>query len=60
MRKLCEDRTASFAESLRALRQDRDSVEEQLAENRRQATNRVKMMVRMEGEPPEAMLLPCR
>ena len=60
VRKLCEDRDAFFAEVLRALRQDRDRVKEQLAENRRQATNLVKMMARMEGEPPEAMLLQCR
>jgi predicted transcriptional regulator len=60
VRKPCEDRDASFAESLRALRQDRDRVKEQLAEDRRQATNLVKMMARMEGEPPEAMLLQCR
>jgi predicted nuclease with TOPRIM domain len=46
----------SFAESLRALRRDRDQVKERLAENRRQATNLVKMMARMDGEPPDAML----
>ncbi len=56
VRKLCEDRDASFAESLRALRRGRDQVKEQLAENRRQATNLVKIMARMEGEPPDAML----
>lgn len=56
VQKLCEDRDVSFAESLRALRRDRDQVKERLAENRRQAVNLVKIMARMEGEPPEAML----
>ncbi len=60
VKKLCEERDASFAESLRALRRDRDQIKERLAENRRQATNLVKMLARMEGEPPEAMLLQCR
>ena len=55
IRKLCEERDASFAESLNTLRQDRDQVKEQLAENRRQDTNLVKMM-RMQGEPTETML----
>ena len=35
-------------------------MKERLAENRRQATNLVKMMVRMEGEPPEAVLHQCQ
>jgi site-specific DNA recombinase len=60
VKKLCEERDASFAESLRAQRRDRDQIKERLAENRRQATNLVKMMTRMEGDPPEAMLLQCR
>ena len=60
VRKLCENRDASFAESLRALREERDQVKERLIENRRQATNLVKMMTRMEEEPPEAMLQQSR
>ena len=60
VQKLCEDRDVSFAESLRALRRDRDQVKERLVENRRQATNLVKLMARLEGEPPEAMLLQCQ
>ena len=60
VQKLCEDRDVSFAESLRALRRDRDQVKERLVENRRQATNLVKMMARLEGEPTEAMLLQCQ
>jgi len=58
--KLCEDRDASFAESLRTLRRDRDQVKERLAENQREATNLVKMMMRMQGEPTEAMLKQSR
>jgi len=60
VRELCQDRDASFAESLRTLRHDRDQVKERLAENHRQATNLVKLMARMEEEPPAAMLQQCR
>lgn len=60
VRKLCEDRDASFAESLRVLRRERDQVKERLAENRRQATNLVKMLARLETHPPEAMLQQCQ
>jgi len=60
VRKLCEDRDASFAESLRTLRADRDHVKERLTENRRQATNLVKVMVRMAQEAPEPMLQQSR
>jgi len=56
VRKLCEDRDASFAESLNTLRLDRDQVKERLAETQRQATNLVKMMMRMQREPTETML----
>ena len=57
---LCQDQDASFAESLRTLRLDQEHIKERLADNRRQATNLVKMMTRMEEEPPEAMLQQCR
>lgn len=56
VRRLCEDREVSFTESLRALQRDRDQVKERLTENRRQATNLVKLMARMEDQPPDAML----
>jgi len=59
-RSCAKTRDVSFACSLRALRRDRDQVKERLAENRRQASNLVKMMARMEGESPEAMLLQCQ
>ena len=57
---LCQDQDASFAESLRTLRLDQEHIKERLADNRRQATNLVKLMTRMEEEPPEAMLQQSR
>ena len=58
--KLCQEQDASFAESLRNLRRDQEQIKERLIDNQRQAAKLVKMMARMEMEPPAAMLQQCR
>ncbi len=56
VRRLCEERDEAHGEVLRTLRQERAQVKDRLAENRRQATNLTKTIVRMDEDVPETLL----
>ncbi|GEM_PF-6987661 len=60
VQKLCRERDVDAAKVLSGIRSDRERVKAGLAENRRQATNLVKLMARMGDAPGEALITQCQ